>query len=445
VWLTNPQSKSTYNVYVTDGCHPQNGMYYLMMDEALHPAFGLHGSTWVVFLNAATSEVTYVEGDAFRKIVQACMSDPGAYGGNISLAKNSNWYALWFRPDAGVFPRTPKSKIKGTYKAFRSFELAGKEDFVHLHVHSTYSLLDGVSSVEKLPVRAKENGQPGIALTDHGYMFGAFKFFNACKEAEVKPIIGVEAYMVDDAKGRYVDVRGVTRRFEYHQTILAMNQVGWENLNALCSEACRDNFYHVPRIDQKSLFARGEGLIVLSGCFKGKVSWHLQPHVFEGSADMPWCVTDPDISRQTMREFKAHFGDRYFIEVQPIDYADYMAIVPGLVQMAREEGIQCVVTGDSHYETAEDAILQAITSRIGGFGSGDSIGQSMAQQGCYYIRPMAEMQYPVFTPDMFTNTVEIMNRCDVDLSFKGFMFPDYPIENDVDYQAYVAEAAKAQS
>jgi len=120
--------------------------------------------------------------------------------------------------------------LKGSYLAWRERKLATKEDFVHLHCHSEFSLLDGATAIDQVAMRAMLNGQPGIALTDHGYCFGSFKHWKACTDLGIKPLMGCEIYLVDDVNQKYVDDQGVTRRFEHHLTLIAMTQEGWANL-----------------------------------------------------------------------------------------------------------------------------------------------------------------------------------------------------------------------
>ncbi len=200
-------------------------------------------------------------------------------------------------------------------------------DFVHLHSHSFYSLLDGVSSPDLLAKRAKELGQPAIAITDHGYMFGNNKMQNACNEHGIKAIHGFEAYYVDDVS--------VRERHMYHLILLAANDTGWMNLLALCSCAGSEGFYYKPRIDTKMLGQHREGLIVLSACYKSPVSFHLSEEGY-----------DPDKARNNMRTLKLMFGDRFYNEVMSIGMPAYDSIVPRILQMANDEGVRTVVTND---------------------------------------------------------------------------------------------------
>ena len=164
-------------------------------------------------------------------------------------------------------------------------------------------MLDGASTIEGMVDQAVANGQPGLALTDHGFMFGTWKFYKECKKRGITPVLGCEFYLTDDVTKKYSH-EGKDRRFEYHQTVLAMNMTGYQNLCRLCTIACRDNFWYVPRIDHNTLFEYKEGLIVLSGCFKGPVAWHLQEfeQPIDGTTLPHWYRTDPDYSREIIED-----------------------------------------------------------------------------------------------------------------------------------------------
>lgn len=238
--------------------------------------------------------------------------------------------------------------LKGSYIKWREKKLATPENFVHLHNHSTYSLLDGASSIDRIAEMAVVNGQPAIALTDHGYMFGAYKHWAACKKRGIKGLMGVEAYLVDDVNKKYVAEDGSARRWEYHQTLIAQNQTGWENLCKLMTIACRDHFHYVPRIDHKLLFQHKEGIICLTGCFKGMAAHYLQHRPLkEGESKLPlWLEYNPDKAREFLRMYKSEFGDRLYGEVMNIDYAPYNACLPELCQLLDEEGIPKIATND---------------------------------------------------------------------------------------------------
>jgi len=329
------------------------------------------------------------------------------------------------------------------YITMRKFLLAEPEQFVHLHNHSIFSMLDGASSIEGIADRALANGQPGIALTDHGFMHGLFKHYHTCRERGIKPLLGCEVYMVDDLAAPYMDAQGNRRRWEYHQTLIAMNQVGWKNLCYLSSLACERHFYYVPRIDHQVLFDHSEGIICLSGCFKGMVANYMQKRQpREGETTLPWWLEySPDRAREYMRMYRKHFGDRYYIELQNIDFEQYMQAMPAIKQMADEEGIPSVASVDCHYELAEDAYIQSIVTRISSNSVGDGLGEQASTKGCYYIRPRNEVDCPTFTPDILNRTCEIMERCTLELPKVGdpgfeFRFPKYDVRSDEDWAAF---------
>ncbi len=304
------------------------------------------------------------------------------------------------------------------------------EDFVHLHCHSMYSLLDGAQTIEGMVARARANGQPGLALTDHGVMFGTYKFYNTCKDQGIKPILGVEAYLVDDVSKKYQDANGHTVRFEHHITLLAMNQTGWQNLCLLMSLACRDHMYYVPRIDHELLFKHSEGIICLTGCFKGPIAHYLQHYE---NPERPWMNRNPDLSRQWLKRYKEVFGDRLYGEAMNIDFHQYMRIVPELLQLFDDEGVPATITNDCHYERGEDRVLQVLLSAMS-TSSVDSLAEN--DTGVYYIRERHEMLTGQFTAAMADRTCEIADRCNVDLDFTGYLFPQYKLEEDVDWAAY---------
>jgi len=190
-----------------------------------------------------------------------------------------------------------------------------RDDFVHLHVHSQYSLLDGVPHPTEIVERIYEMGQPAVALTDHGYMHGLYKFQQACDDYGIKPIHGFEAYLVDDMTIR-------ERVLTYHLVLLAMNETGWKNLIALNTLAGRDGFYYRPRMDFALLSKYTEGVIALSACYKSPVSYHFS---VEGR--------NPDMARDNMRKLKSLFGDRFYNEVQQTGWDEYDNLVPEIIQL----------------------------------------------------------------------------------------------------------------
>ncbi len=215
-----------------------------------------------------------------------------------------------------------------------------QRDFVHLHVHSDYSLLDGVAKVKSLAKRAKECGQEAIALTDHGTVAGSIAFYKACKKAEVKPILGCEVYM---SRGPMTE-----RKKGYnHLTVLAKNTAGWKNLSRLASLASLEGFYYKPRMDFETLAKYSEGLVVLSGCLKGPVPVLLQQEKY-------------DEARERAGAFRDVFGDDYYLEIQPNSLEQQKVVNEGCLKLSRDLGIKTAATCDLHYINPDDAPSQEV-------------------------------------------------------------------------------------
>jgi hypothetical protein len=444
--LWNTQSDATYVILpLPDG---QRDGYYVIGVQAgaSHRPPGFHDMVpdWAGILepDSTLHLLPYA-------ILQQMAADPDAYAGQIHRTVEPDYIILAIPKllaQQELFRRSvPLGAGPTSYALWRSRSLAGSDEFVHLHVHSMYSLLDGVPTPTELAAQAVANGQDALAITDHGYMFGAYNFTDACQAHGIKPVLGVEAYLVDDVDRHYQDASGKDRRFEHHITLLAQNQTGWRNLNELLSTACRDHFYSVPRIDHKRLFALAEGVIVLGGCFKGPVAWYLQHHEPEPpmpdgtpTTVKPWAARDVDRAWRYMLMYKEALGDRYFVEVQHNDFARYMQIVPEIVEMAARAQVPCVVTNDVHYAAEADAILQATMTHISRASVDDGIGDSNFETGPYYLKRSEAMAHPCFTPDMFTRSCEIAARCAVDISFTEYLFPNYDVTRDSDWAAYQA-------
>jgi len=223
--------------------------------------------------------------------------------------------------------------------------------FVHLHVHSEYSLLDGLSKIPRLVARAQELGQPAVALTDHGVMFGTIEFYNAAKKAGVKPIIGIEAYLAPRAR---TDRDPQKDKSPYHLLLLAQNDAGVKNLYQLASIAQLEGFYYKPRVDKEVLARHSDGILCLSGC---------------GSAEVPRNLLEGQIdkARHALAWYREVFGpERFYVELQWHDN------IPGLdkanaqlIRMAKESGLKTVATNDVHYINADDWNAQDVLLCVG--------------------------------------------------------------------------------
>jgi DNA polymerase-3 subunit alpha len=301
--------------------------------------------------------------------------------------------------------------------------------FVHLHVHSEYSLLDGFSNIKKLVARAKEMGMPAVALTDHGTMFGVIDFYNAARKAGIKPIIGIEAYLAP---------RGMASRdpqFDKkstHLLLLAENQTGYQNLLKLASAAQLDGFYYYPRIDHELLAAHQAGLICTSGCMSAEVPRLLAEGNYEAA-------------RRQLDWYYEVFGkERFFLELQQHDIPELERINRQLLELGRRYDARFVATNDVHYIEPQDARLQDILLAIQtGCLISDPNRMRMTDPS-YYLRSPQEMAR-IFAdvPQALANTLLIAERCNVDLDFKEYHLPDFPVPEGYTSESYLRALCEA--
>jgi len=285
--------------------------------------------------------------------------------------------------------------------------------FVHLHVHSEYSLLDGFSNIKKLVTRAKELGMQSLALTDHGTMFGVIDFYNTAKEAGIKPIIGLEAYLAQ---------RGMASRdpqFDKkstHLLLLAENQIGYQNLLTIASAAQLKGFYYYPRVDHEFLEAHSQGLICTSGCM---------------SAEVPRLIQDGNLeeARKRLDWYFDKFGnERFFLELQRHNIQELDQINKHLIELGRRYDAQFIATNDVHYIDQDDSKLQDILLAIQTGCLLSDPNRMRMTDNTYYLRTPKEMNL-LFAdvPKAIQNTLLISERCNVDLGFHGYHLPDFEV------------------
>src|SRR5579871_5560986 len=296
--------------------------------------------------------------------------------------------------------------------------------FVHLHLHTDYSMLDGACDVEKLVERVHELHMPAVAMTDHGNIFGAVHFVNAANKVGVKPIVGCELYICK--KDDHVITRTPPDGDTYnHLLVLAENEEGYRNLVKITSEASLHGFYYKPRVSKKFLAEHSKGLIGLSGCLKGEVAENLM----EGKYDA---------SRKAAATFNDIFGaGNFFIEVQNQGLPQEHRIHPDLFRLEKELGLQLVATNDSHYLCEEDAHAQDVMLCIQ---TGKSIQDTnrMKFQGTdFYVKNHDEM-YRVFkdAPDVLSRTLAIAERCNVRLEKVSSPFPHFEVPDGYTLDSY---------
>lgn len=293
-------------------------------------------------------------------------------------------------------------------------------DYVHLHNHTQYSLLDGLTKVPALITRVKEMGMEAVAMTDHGTMSGVIEFYKAAKAEGVKPIIGMEAYV---AGRSHTDKDPSHDRQYFHLTMLAINFKGYQNLMRLSSIANLDGFYYRPRIDHELIEKYNEGLIILSGCIGGEVSDALR----QGQYDQ---------AKKIAQWYKGVFGDRYYIELQdhghpehPTAWAEQNAVNENLLKLAKELNLQAVVTCDAHYLNHEDQEAHEILLCVqtGAFLT-DENRFSLKEFELHVADPQEIIKRWAKTdPSLISNTRAIAARCDVKIPLDEILIPKFPV------------------
>ncbi len=280
--------------------------------------------------------------------------------------------------------------------------------FTHLHTHTEFSLLDGLSKIPELVAHAKALGQESLAITDHGAMYGAIQFYQAAKAAEIKPIIGLEAYV---SPGSRFD-RDAKLRWPYHLTLLAQNVQGYRNLMKLTSASHLEGFYYRPRIDRELLEQHHEGLIALSACPSGEVMLALR----EGR--------DAD-ARKVAGWYSDLFKGRYFVELQEHGQQEFSALNPKLVELARGMDLPLVVTNDSHYTFPEQHRAHDTLLCIGTNSTIHDEKRFKLDSDSFYLRSEDEMRalFPDL-PETVENTQRIAEMVDIKLEFGRTMLPD---------------------
>ncbi len=296
-------------------------------------------------------------------------------------------------------------------------------DFVHLHLHTQYSLLDGANRLKELVRHVGKSGMTSVAMTDHGNMFGAFEMQNEALEHGIKPILGVEAYVAPGSRRDREAVKTVDGEGNsYHLTLLVETPDGYRNLSRLVSEAFLSGFYYKPRMDWELLERYHEGIIALSGCLKSEVSQRLLAGDFGGA-------------KQTALRYRELFGpDRYFIEVMDHGLPDQRRILPDLFRLSKETGIPAVATNDSHYLAREDAEAQDVLLCIGMGKTLKDAKRMKFYNSEFYVKNPDEMKdaFRSWSLEAVTNTAAVAERVTpkviVDTSLK---LPTFPLPEGV--------------
>ncbi len=306
--------------------------------------------------------------------------------------------------------------------------MTDSSDFVHLHCHSEFSLLDGANRLGPLISRAAEMGMPALAMTDHGVMYGVGDFYLKCLDAKIKPVLGVEAYV---APRKHTDKQPKIDQAAYHMVLLARNNEGYRNLLRLTSIAALEGFYYKPRIDRELLQQYGSGLIATTACLGSEINSHLMKGDYEAARDA--CAFYRDI-----------FGaENYYVELQNHSIPEQIACNEQLLKIARELHLPVICSNDVHYLTRSDADAHDILLCIGtGANVADTDRLKYATQE-FYLKSSEEMKqlFGRMHPGCIENTLGIAERCNVELEFGRCPLPSPGIPDGLSPHTYLTQLA----
>ncbi len=297
--------------------------------------------------------------------------------------------------------------------------------FVHLHVHTEYSLLDGACRIKQIMDRVKEVGQDAVAITDHGVMYGVIDFYRAAKKAGIKPIIGCEVYVAP--RTRHDRVHGVDNE-AYHLVLLCKDEVGYRNLSYMVSQAFVEGFYSKPRVDWELLQAHHEGLIALSACLAGQIPQLLMQKDYESA------------KAQAMK-MAALFGeDNFYLELQDHGLPEQQEVNQGILRISRETGLPLVITNDAHYLRKEDARMQDVLMCVQMGKTVDDPGRMKFGSDEFYLKSEEELRqlFPQ-QRSAFENTAKIAERCNLEFTFGKYHLPEFQLPEGYDSLSYLKE------
>ena len=303
-------------------------------------------------------------------------------------------------------------------------------NFVHLHLHSQYSLLDGAIKIGDLIARARDYKMPALAVTDHGNMFGALEFYSKAAAAGIKPIVGCEMYVAPGSRFDKSNARGSSEA-SYHLVLLCQNLTGYRNLCHLVSAAYREGFYYKPRVDWELLKERNEGLIALSACLGGEIPTLIGMNRMEEAAKRARAMADI-------------FDDnRFFLELQENFLPEQEPVNKGLIQLSQELKLPLVATNDCHYLTREDAYAHEVLLCIQTGKTMDDPNRMRFSNNEFYVKTPEEMtQLFRHVPEAISNTVAIAERCNLELDFNTYHFPQYEKPQDKTLDEVLAEDSR---
>ncbi|MPM70892.1 DNA polymerase III subunit alpha [bioreactor metagenome] len=307
----------------------------------------------------------------------------------------------------------------------KEIDTRSNEQFVHLHCHTEYSLLDGASRIKDLVRRAKELGMPAIAITDHGTMYGVIDFYKEAKKQGIKPIIGCEVYVAPRSRLEKSAVEGESY---YHLVLLAENEIGYRNLIELVSRGHSEGFYYKPRVDREILARYSDGIICLSACIAGEIPALLLKGNYEGAENLAL-------------EYRNIFGpNNFFLEIQDHNMPEQKQVNASLVKISQKTGIGLVATNDLHYIERNDSECHDVLLCIQMGKTVDDPGRMRFPNSEFYLKSPQEMAelFGEF-PEALTNTVSIAERCNVEFTFGRHLLPEFPVPDGLSAEHYLRQ------
>ncbi len=298
--------------------------------------------------------------------------------------------------------------------------------FVHLHVHTQYSMLDGAIRLADLIDKTQAYGMNAVAVTDHGAMYGALEFYTKANKAGIKPLVGCEFYISETDHL----IHNKSAGHNFHIVLLAMNETGYRNLMKLASIAQTKGFYYKPRIDRKLLFAHQEGLIALTACLHGEI---------------PWTITHHGLDKAKVKalELQQVFGDRLYFEIQENGIPEQRTVNDGLMELGKDLGIKLVATNDCHYLNREEAYAHEVllciqTSKT----INDANRFKFSTDELYFKPPEVMAKQFSYYPEALANTLEVADRCNLELEFKDHHFPIFPVPEGESLESLFEQACR---
>ncbi len=290
-------------------------------------------------------------------------------------------------------------------------------NFVHLHVHTEYSLLDGAARISNIVKKAKEFGMNSLGITDHGNMYGVIPFYKACIKEGIKPIIGCEIYLTLGHRKEKVSRQ---EQKTFHLVLLAENQQGYKNLMKIVSIAHLEGFYYKPRVDKETLEKYSEGLIALSACLSGEVNYYLLENNYEKA-------------KQAALDYQRIFGENnFYLEIQNHGLLEEDRIKPLLIKLSKETKIQLVASNDVHYIEREDSLIQDVLISIGTGTTLEDENRLQFSTNQFYLTDEKNMQEKFSQiPEAINRTQDIANRCNVIIELGETLLPRYPLSDEI--------------